>query len=235
MDVSDAAPTIHLVGDSTMATIDPAGKDPQRGWGQFVAEFFQAEVRVINYAAGGRSTKSFRDEKRWEKVMEALQPGDWVVIQFGHNDQKKELPEHYAPAATDYAANLRRYVEEARGKGAEVVLATSIYRWRFKEGETTPHPTLRGYPEATREVAGELGLVLVDLQELTGAELARRGPEGSQEIYLFIAPGTNPDVPEGMSDRTHLSEYGARLVAGMFAQSLREQNAPLARWLRPRE
>lgn len=124
---------VYLVGDSTCATKDLAKQNPERGWGQLFRPLFDASVRVENHATNGRSTKSFRDEGRWAAVYGKLQPGDYVFIQFGHNDQKQQDSTRYA-SPERYAENLRRYVRETREKGGIPVLLTPIVRRHFTGG-----------------------------------------------------------------------------------------------------
>ena len=226
------APTIYMVGDSTMSNYPTSGDNPQRGWGQYVEELFTGGVKVENHAAAGRSTKSFQTENRWRPVVDKLQAGDWVIIQFGHNDQKKDKPDVYAPADTDYKTNLTKFVKDTQAKGANPIIATSIYRLYFDEAGK-PKSTAGAYPQAARDVAKELNVPLVDLHKLTEAQLAKLGEEGAKPYFLFYAAGEVKSHPEGKSDKTHLNEKGAKWIAGLFAQGLRETKAPLADSLKP--
>jgi DNA sulfur modification protein DndE len=122
---------VHMIGDSTMANRPTPEKNPERGWGQNFQQFFDDQVVIDNHALNGRSTKSFIAEGHWAPVIDALQPGDYLIIQFGHNDEKKEDSARYAPARTDYRANLARFVAEARAKGATPILCTPIVRRKF--------------------------------------------------------------------------------------------------------
>ena len=154
---------VYLVGDSTCAAKELAGQNPERGWGQLFQPLFDGSVRVENHATNGRSTKSFRDEGRWAAVYDKLQPGDYVFIQFGHNDQKQNDSTRYA-APERYAGNLRRYVRETREKGAIPVLLTPIVRRRFADGllDDTHGP----YADAVRRVAAAEGTQLIDAERL---------------------------------------------------------------------
>src|ERR1043165_8224863 len=174
---ADMTTTVYMMGDSTMANKSTANGNPERGWGQLLPEFFQPQaVVVVNRAKDGRSTKSFQDEGLWKPILEAIRPGDWLIIQFGHNDQKKDKPQVYADAATDYRQNLTRFVQEARAKGAHPILATSIYRRQYTpEGEIKA--TLGAYPETVRQLAKELAIPLVDLNALTLKLLEEEGEE----------------------------------------------------------
>ena len=157
-----AGPTLYLVGDSTMADKPDLGL-PERGWGQLFRELVRPPLQLDNRAINGRSTKSFRDQGHWQRVLDALQPGDWVVIQFGHNDAKRTDPARFADADTDYRANLIRFVHEVREKSAQPVLATPVARRGWTEsGEWTD--THGAYPGIVREVAAAEGVPLLDLE-----------------------------------------------------------------------
>ena len=144
-----SAQTIFIAGDSTAATYS-AKQAPMTGWGQVLQEFTKPGIKVQNRATCGRSTKSFRDEKRWEQILRDLKPGDFVMIQFGHNDQKENRPAIYAEAETAYRENLKRFVEEVRAKHAEPVILTSVARRLFrKNGELAQ--SLGKYPEVAQK------------------------------------------------------------------------------------
>lgn len=203
-------------------------QNPERGWGQLFRGLFDTSVAVENYAMNGRSTKSFRDEGRWAAVCERLRPGDYVFIQFGHNDQKLSDTTRYASPA-QYAENLRRYVREARAGGGVPVLLTPIVRRRFSGSvlDDTHGP----YADAARRVAAEEGTVLIDAERLTRAWVMALGDEASKDYYMWVERGTSPRWPEGRSDDTHLNVRGARAVARMIAAQLREIVPELGRRL----
>lgn len=208
---------VFLVGDSTCATKDLGKQNPERGWGHMFAPLFDASVTVENHAVNGRSTKSFRDEGRWDAVLSALRPGDYVFIQFGHNDQKIADSTRYASPA-DYAENLRRYVREARERGAEPVLLTSVVRRHFVDGELTD--THGEYPAAVRRVAAEERVPLLDMEPLTREWVSSLGDEASKGYFMWVEPGVCPRYPDGRQDDTHLNVRGARTVARMVADEV---------------
>lgn len=208
---------VFLVGDSTCATKDLGKQNPERGWGHMFAPLFDASVTVENHAVNGRSTKSFRDEGRWDTVLSALRPGDYVFIQFGHNDQKIADSTRYASPA-DYAENLRRYVREARERGAEPVLLTSVVRRHFVDGELTD--THGEYPAAVRRVAAEERVPLFDMEPLTREWVSSLGDEASKGYFMWVEPGVCPRYPDGRQDDTHLNVRGARTVARMVADEV---------------
>ena len=208
---------VFLIGDSTCATKDLAKQNPERGWGQMFQPLFDGSVTVENHAVNGRSSKSFRDEGRWDPILSRLQAGDWVFIQFGHNDQKAQDSTRYADPA-QYAENLRRYVRETRAKGAVPVLLTPIVRRHFS-GESLDD-THGAYLDAVRRVAAGEQTPLIDAERLTRAWVAELGDEASKAFYMWVEEGTCPLYPDGRQDNTHLNVRGARTVARMIAAEL---------------
>lgn len=215
--------TIHSIGDSTMADKKPEGY-PETGWCQAFPRYVAKQVTVRNHAVNGRSTKSFISEGRWRQVVDSLRQGDYVFIQFGHNDQKIQDSTRYAAPYTDYKANLERFVSESRTKGAIPVLFTSIVRRKFDEtGKLTD--THGDYPGVVRQVAQERQVPLVDLQQLTQELVEKAGPEESKKYYLWTTP--DEKFPEGRKDDTHLNQEGARAVAWLAAKELRKLKIPV--------
>lgn len=219
---------IFLIGDSTCATKNLEKQNPERGWGHLFPTLFDEEVVIVNHATNGRSTKSFRDEGRWDAVLGKLHAGDYVFIQFGHNDQKSSDTTRYASPEA-YAANLRRYVRETREKGAVPVLLTPIVRRHFVDGVLTD--THGAYPDAVRRVAAEERVTLLDLEPRTRAWVAALGDEASKACFMWVAAGTCPLHPDGRQDDTHLNVRGARAVARMVADCLRGRIPELERHL----
>lgn len=213
------APTLHLAGDSTMADKPDLGY-PERGWGQALRELVGPSWRFVNHAVNGRSTRSFRELGHWDRLLAQLRAGDWVVIQFGHNDAKREDPARYADAATDYPANLRRFVADVRARGAYPVLATPIVRrqWDERGDLLDTHGT---YLAAVREVAATEKVPLLEMEGVTRAWLREAGEAGSRAFFMTFAPGQHPRLPDGKQDNTHLVEAGAQQVALLAAQEMR--------------
>ena len=221
---------VHLIGDSTCATKELSKQNPERGWGQLFQPLFDGSVTIRNHAVNGRSTKSFRDEGRWQRVCDELRPGDYVFIQFGHNDQKQADSARYA-SPEQYAANLRRYADETRARGAVPVLLTPVVRRRFTDG--VPDDTHAPYAAVVRRVAAEADAVLIDAERLTREWVSQLGDEASKACYMWVAPGTNPRWPDGRQDDTHFNARGARAVARMIAAQLPELIPELGRRLKP--
>ncbi len=220
---------IHMIGDSTMAD-KPLEGNPERGWGQLFPLYVREGVTVVNHARNGRSTQSFIDEGRWDDVTRALRPGDWVFIQFGHNDEKHVSSEAYARAG--FRQNLERYVRETRAKGARPLLLTPVMRRRFDE-QGRFFDTHGGYPAVVREVARAMDVPLVDLHHDTERMIVEAGVEESKRIFLWVEPGRYVSCALGKQDDTHFSDYGARRVAGLVADALRKTRLPLKKSLRP--
>lgn len=217
--------TVYLIGDSTMADKERRVY-PETGWGTSFKTFFDSTVVIENHARNGRSTKSFRAENLWQPIEARLQPGEYVFIQFGHNDEVKSKVGRYTTPA-EYKENLTRYVTETRAKGALPVLLTPVTRRRFDEAghvEDT-HP---GYSEIVRDLARDLKVPLIDHDRLSQALLAQFGAETSALLYLHMAPGEHPNYPKGREDNTHFSTLGARKMAQLVWASMQEQSLPLA-------
>lgn len=224
------APTVHLIGDSTMAPREHSTGNPEYGWGEALPAFFVDEVVVKNHAVGGRSTRSFIAEGRWERAKKEIQSGDWVIIQFGHNDQKKDKPDKFADAQTDYKNFLEVYVRETRDLGAEPIIATSIYRRAFtKYGKLKS--TLGDYPTAAEEIAKTLNVPVIDMNSATGELIKTYGQEGSKVLFLHFKSGEHDYYPNGKRDNSHLSKTGAEAVAKTFVDELKRQNIALTAWL----
>ncbi len=223
---------VYLIGDSTMA--DKPGtpaENPERGWGQLLPEFFTEAVQVHNHAVNGRSSKSFIEEGRWDKVLAELSAGDYVFIQFGHNDQKDQDPSRYTNPWSSYRRNLERFVRETRARGAFPVLLSSIVRRKFNETGTLVD-THGPYPFVSHSVAQQMEVPFIDMQGMTEDYVRTLGEEKSKEIYLWIAPGAYATLPDGKQDNTHLSLKGSKEYARMVCEDLRQQNLPLVAFLK---
>lgn len=226
-----ARPTrCYLIGDSTCADKSLEKQNPERGWGQLFRALFDEEVAVENHAMNGRSTKSFRNEGRWQPIQDALRPGDYVFIQFGHNDEKVHKPA-VGSEPEQFAENLRRYVRETREKGAVPVLLTPIARRHF-DAEGHLLKTHGVYPDCVRRVAAEEQVALLELEGATEAWLRELGDEPSRRYFMWVAPGTSPLYPDGREDNTHLHVRGAHVVSRMVADAVRERLPELAAHLR---
>jgi lysophospholipase L1-like esterase len=212
--VSAAPLKIALIGDSTVCNYPAESR--QRGWGQLLPEFLNADIIVINEARGGLSTKTY-PAKLWDKVR-AAQP-DYILIQFGHNDSHAKTNPEATDAATDYRDNLRRYIAETRAIGAQPILVTPVRR-RLFQANGTPTTELQPYADAMKAVATELSVPVIDLYSLSGDLYQKLGETGS-DAFTMNQPD-NADRP-GKGDRTHFTEHGAREMARIVATALAEQ------------
>jgi len=213
--------TIYLAGDSTMCDFEKA-RSPLTGWGTPFSSFFDSSVTVINKARGGRSTKTFISENRWQSIIDNLREGDYVFIQFGHNDETKE--ERFRDRQTpipDYKINLERFIREARAKKAFPVLITPVTRMEFDSSGGVPetHP---GYSTACIEVALKNKVPLIDLDKKSRELVRLYGPDRAKYLILLLETGANHHYPTGIDDSTHFNEYGARIMAEQVLAGIRE-------------
>ena len=205
--------SLYIIGDSTVEDNQP----PFRGWGWAIGEFLPGDIRVRNYALSGRSSRSFWEEGLFAPVQEQITSGDILLIQFGHNDEKED--ERHTDPETTYQEHLWRYCSIALEKGAFPILLTSVER-RFFTGDGGLLYTHGEYPRAVRELAKEKNIPLIDLNKLSRALYLSLGPEKTAELFVRLAPGENPDFPEGHNDQTHFNEKGAREIARLIAPEL---------------
>jgi len=223
--------TIYLAGDSTMAQKLPE-KRPETGWGEALDQFFrEGSVRIDNRARNGRSTRTFISEGLWQGIIDSLQKGDFVFIQFGHNDESKEKTDRYTPPA-DYRANLIRFVTEVRAKKAVPVLLTPVMRRSFDNNGVFVD-THGEYPDIVRAVAREYRVPLIDMHRRSEAVLKQYGAEPACKLFLQLKPGENPNYPNGVADNTHFSPEGAKVMAQLVVDGIRELRLPLAKLLKP--
>lgn len=247
---SDRVITVYMIGDSTMANKSLDAGNQERGWGHVLGGYFTEDVRVENHAVNGRSSKSFIDEGRWDAVVNKIRPGDYVFIQFGHNDEKADPKRHTDPGTT-FDENLRKFVRETRAKGGIPVLFNSIVRRNFGanpqavaaddvrseqsddivEGDTLVD-THGKYLDSPRNVAREMGVTFIDLNKATKELVESMGVEGSKELFMWIPKGVSPACPKGRQDNTHLNVYGARKVAKLAVQAIEKQIPELGKYVR---
>ena len=207
-------PAIYIIGDSTVED----NKPPFRGWGWALPEFVREGIAVKNHALSGRSSRSFWEEGLFTPVAEHITVGDMLLIQFGHNDEKDD--ERHTDPATTFPEHLMRYVNAAREKLALPVLLTPVSR-RFFSEPTSLMYTHGEYPRAIRDLAEKEGLPLCDLEADSRRLYLSLGPDKTAELFVRLAPGENPDFPDGHDDKTHFNAYGAKKIAELVAGELR--------------
>lgn len=222
--------TIFLAGDSTMAP-KMAEKRPETGWGEMLQGHFDArKVKIDNHAQNGRSTKTFISEGRWQRIVDDLKKGDFVFVQFGHNDSSKEKGERYTPPE-DYKNNLIRFVDEIRAKDGTPVLLTPVMRRRF-DNDGKFYDTHGEYPGIVRTVAHEYKVPLIDMHRLSQAVILKYGVEGSKKLFLQLKAGENANYPNGVEDNTHFSPLGAQEMAKTVVEAIRSSDLKIKRSLK---
>jgi len=228
---SSTAPTVFMIGDSTMATHAVLPASPTRGWGQMFQPYFKDTLRVENHAMSGRSSKSFIAEGRWKAVLDRLTENDYVIIQFGHNDQKNKDPSRFTEPAGEFTDNLARYVKETRGHKAFPILVTPVSRavWD-KDGNFID--THRDYPKAVKQVAAEQKVPVLDLEARTRELILKLGQERSKNLFANADPGDYEALPKGRSDGSHFNAYGACRVCDYAAMEIKKNVPELAKHLR---
>jgi lysophospholipase L1-like esterase len=216
---------VWLVGDSTCANKEIRAY-PETGWGMPFTYFFDSTITVDNRAKNGRSTKSFRAEGLWAPILESLSEGDFVFIQFGHNDEGKEKVGRFT-TPEEFRANLLQYVTEARAKKAIPILLTPVARRTFDAAGNVveSHPV---YADVVRQVAQSGGVALIDIDARSMTLLQEFGSNFSSLLYNHLAPGEHPNYPEGRKDDTHFNELGARKIAELVLSGIRNLKLGLA-------
>lgn len=249
---SNKSTTIFIIGDSTAADKQNPQTNPERGWGMMLQGHFDRHVRVENHAVNGRSSKSFISEGRWDEVLRRLKPGDYVIIQFGHNDEKADTLRHTEPGTT-FDANLRRFARETIDRGAHPILMNAVVRRNFFQAtdgsaedealrntqyqdeqvnSDTLIDTHGAYLLSPRRVAEELGVTFIDANRITHDLEQGLGIEGSRLLHMWYRPGEVASIPNGRHDNTHYNVVGARMVACLLADAIAEKVKALRRHVR---
>lgn len=241
-------PTIYIIGDSTAAEKSISDGKIERGWGMVLQGFFDEGIRVENHAVNGRSSRSFYTEGRWQTVVEKLKPGDYVIIQFGHNDEKPK-PDRHTDVGTTFDAHLAQYCRETREKGATPILMSPVVRRNFylqpekqEDDELLRNTTYQGekvnsdtlvdthgaYRHVAERVAKAEGAVFVDANRITHDIEQNLGVEGSRALHMWVEPNKYEWAPNGRQDNTHYTIYGAHVVASALADALAKAIPTLA-------
>lgn len=221
---------VYLIGDSTMANKEVKAF-PETGWGMPFAYFFDSSIVIDNRAKNGRSTRTFITENLWQPVADALQEGDYVFIQFGHNDESKEKVDRYTTPG-QYKANLVTFITDTRAKKANPILLTPVSRRKF-DGAGNVVETHEIYADLVREVAKEQNVPMIDADEKSKALYQQFGAENSKLLFMQLEKGEHPNYPDGRNDNTHFNELGARKIAQLVLQGVKELHLDLASHIRP--
>ncbi len=216
--------TLWLIGDSTMS-VKQVQAYPETGWGMPFVYFWDSTVVVQNLAQNGRSTRTFMQENRWQPAVDKMQEGDYVFVQFGHNDEVSTKASYTTESA--FKANLIKYITDTKNKKGIPVLLTPVARRKF---DTTGkvEGTHQIYSAIVRQVAKEQNVALIDLDAKSQALLQTWGADKSALLFNHLSPGEHPNYPEGKEDNTHFNEMGARVMAQLVLQSIKELKLPLA-------
>lgn len=217
--------TVYLAGDSTVSNYSITAS-PRKGWGQEIGKMFNEHIIIKNEAVSMRSSKSFIHEGRLKNILKTIKKGDYLFIQFGHNDEKINDPSRYTNPETTYKSYLKQYIDGARKKGAIPVLITPVERRRFSEDGIAVE-THGKYPSAMKELAKEESVPIIDLAEKSKILYERLGPEKTKNIFMWIDAGINPNYPNGIKDSTHFQQYGAIKIAYLVIEGINEIQLPL--------
>lgn len=217
---------IYMIGDSTMCEY-PVNRTPLAGWGMPFKYFFDSTVTVVNRARGGRSTRTFLEENRWQPIADSLQEGDYVLMQFGHNDEAREeiYKARYTPVP-DYKTNLIRFINESRAKKANPVLITPVTRMMF-DSLGNMKETHKEYSAAVWEIGTAYHVPVIDLDAKSRDLLQSLGPVYSKMLFMQLDTLEHPNYPNGQKDNTHFNEYGARRMAELVLAEMRLQHLSL--------
>lgn len=222
---TDDAITVYLAGDST---VTDQTKEPWAAWGQMLPRFFKKGIAIANHAESGETLKAFRSEKRLDKILSQIKTGDYLFIQFAHNDQKQGSS-HVEPFTT-YKEQLKFYISEARKRGAFPVLVTSMHRRTFDENGKITN-SLLDYPDAMRQTAVEEKVPLIDLNAMSKTFYEALGPEKSIKAFVHYPANTFPDQPQALQDNTHFNAYGAYELARCIVEGIKTNKLPIAKFL----
>lgn len=210
-------PNLFIAGDST-ASIKAPDKRPESGWGEYLSTFISPNLNVINLAENGKSTKSFIDAGLLDQIDHLIQENDYLLIQFGHNDEKKDDPLRYT-SKTDYQKNIEHMILVAKKHQAIPILISSITRRKFISGKLDKD-ALADYPHYMKEVSERLKTHYIDAYKITQSIVSQLGESSSKKVYLHLNEKDHPNYPNGLKDDTHLSPYGAKLFASLIALEL---------------
>ncbi|WP_052723621.1 rhamnogalacturonan acetylesterase [Paenibacillus wulumuqiensis] len=219
-------PVVYLAGDSTVQTYTDAQR-PQAGWGQMIGRYFDQGVTFSNHAISGRSTRTFIEQGRLDDILSEIQPGDYLLIQFGHNDANQAKPDRYTPVG-DYKRYLHKYVQGARDHGAAPVLITPMGTRTIDKTSGRFQLSFPEYVQAMKQVAAETGTPLLDLSASSVAYYNSIGAEATKQLFLYTAPGQYAAFAAGSADDVHFQEYGADRIARLVADGIGALNLPLS-------
>jgi len=220
---------VFMIGDSTMAEYDST-RYPLTGWGMKLPLFFNDNVTILNFAKSGKSTKSFRDLGYWKTVRDSLKKGDYLIIQFGHNDEKEYDTTRYTVAGGSFNENLKKFINVTKEKEVTPILVTPTRRRKFDDSNKLLD-THGKYPEAMRNVAKEMKVPLIDLTKMSKPLIESYGIEGSKKLFCWVKPGEYFAYPNGKEDNTHFSALGATEICKLFTEGLQKTELGLKKYI----
>ncbi len=228
IDIEEAGevPVVFLCGNSTVVDQD---NEPWASWGQMITAFFDDRICFANYAESGESANSFIAAGRLKKIMTQIKPGDYVLVEFGHNDQKQKG--EGKGAYLSYWKSLTEFIDQARAKQAIPVLITPTQRRSFGEDDRIKD-THEDYPQAMRDLAREKQVPLIDLHQMTRVLYEALGTEGSKKAFVHYPAGSFPGQFQALADNTHFNPYGAYQIAKCVIMGMKNQDLPLVEFLR---
>ena len=218
---------VFLAGDSTVTDQD---MEPWASWGQFITNYFTSDVVFANYAESGASLPSFKGGRRLKKILGLMQPGDYIFIEFGHNDEKIKGEGNGAWGL--YTNLLKEYITQAREKGGIPILCTPTQRRAFNS-DGTLKPTHGDYPAAMRKVADELKVPLIDITKMTTKMYEAWGDEPSRKAFVQYPANTFPRQTKALEDNTHFNSFGANEIAKSVVLGIQELNLGLVKYIKP--
>lgn len=219
---------IYIAGDSTAATASPDAR-PRAGWGEFIGAHFLPEVEIRNFATDNESSKLFINDNLLSAIKYDIQAGDFLLIQFGHNDQVPDEEKETTPFGS-YQFYLRKYIDAAREVGATPVLLTPVSRGEFLD-DGTVEQTLGNYPDACRQLGKKVGVTVLDLNQMTAHFYNILGAEETQKLFMHLPVGIHPNYPDGAFDNTHTNYDGARAIAELVAEAVKKSDSDLKKYL----
>ncbi len=222
----DGVPTIFLCGNSTVVDQE---EEPWASWGQMIPRFFDDQVCFANYAESGESANTFIAAKRLKKILTQMKPGDYIFIEFGHNDQKQKGPG--IGAYYSFMMNLKTFIDEAQSRGAYPVLVTPTQRRSFDENGKIKDTHL-DYPDAMRWLAVKENIPLIDLHAMTRILYESLGVEDSKKAFVHYPAGSFPNQTSDLADNTHFNPYGAYQIAKCVIEGIKEADLPITAHLR---
>ena len=222
----DKIPTIFLCGNSTVVDND---NEPWASWGQMITRFFTDKVCIANYAESGLSANTFIGGKRLDKLLTQMKKGDYLLVEFGHNDQKQKGPGRGAYYSFSYY--IKQFIDEARLKGAYPVLVTPTRRRQYdKDGKIKD--THADYPAAIRDIAARENIPVIDLQDMTKVLCEAMGVEESKHLYVHYPANTYPRQAQELKDNTHFNTFGAYEVAKCVIEGMKKAKLPIVKDLK---